>query len=131
MTVAVNLGLVDDMLEHIPLTASRNHSEIEWKQVGRHGVVAVAAFLCIEILCVERLTGRGGIFIEYFHVLRMSGNRSELHHLVQKEIVERCRKERCGRLSRWILGMNEFQRLRRHTPVTVGVLDHNAILQVL
>ena len=103
MAVTVHLGLVHDVLEHITLTPVRNHSEIKRKQVGGHGVVAVEAFLSVEILRVERLTGRGGIFIEYLHILRMTGDRSELYHLVQEEKVEWSGYQRRGCLSRRIL----------------------------
>ncbi len=61
----------------------------------------------------------------------MAGDRSELHHLVKKEVVERSGDQRSGCLSRRVVGMDQFQRLRRHAPVPVGVLDHDAVLEVL
>ena len=78
MAATVHLGLVHDVLEHITLTPVRNHSEIKRKQVGRHRVVAVEAFLSVEILGVEIPKNESGyveIFKEFaIQMMEIKGN---------------------------------------------------------
>ncbi len=82
----VALGPVDDVAHHISLATLGHHAQTQRQQIGRDGIVGIAAAAGVEKAGVESIPYPAGIGPQRVGICRLAGDEGKVAHQLHYQI---------------------------------------------